>query len=141
MNAGDTFHRLQDHILEKLDTSDDEIDYYIYNLNLDDLDGRNTAWKDYDEQTQQEIIRTMVQVKLLAGEKDLLNPEDLENIVRDEFRTLKAWMNEKEEADELDPLLLEKNLKKYLQSMRPTAAAGYSRSEMAQVFREIKDHI
>jgi ribosomal protein L21E len=126
-----------DHVLEKLDASQktEGIDFYIYNLNQDDLDGRESAWKEYSEELQKEIVRTIVQVKLLAGEIDLLSPPENVAWTRQESKAFESWVREKKEAQLLNVPHLESNLKKYLRAMRPSIAEEYKNSKMAKILR------
>lgn len=123
-----------DHILEFLDRPERSYDYYIYNMARNDLDGRLAHWKDYSVAVQKQIVRAIVQVKLLNGEIHLLKPTGAAPIVKQEYSTFIDFLREKHAQGLLDPVKLEANLRKLLTRLRPTFAAQYPHSTVAQAF-------
>lgn len=127
-----------DHVFEKLDDKpDSDIDFYLYDLNMDDLNGRNTKWKEYSPETQEAIGRAIAQVKLFAGEVDLLKPPAGAPLIRQEHQAFEKWLSDAMHKG-ANPVELEKKLKNYLSKYRPSMLEQYPQSSMAEAFRKAK---
>ncbi|HEY4831570.1 MAG TPA: hypothetical protein VIH61_03320, partial [Waddliaceae bacterium] len=131
------------HVLQKLDTmpQDSAVDYYIYNISQDDLDGRRTKWDAYPGEIQEELALIIAQVKLLNGEINLTNVPQGYSKIRQEARELKHWIRRQMKQKALNPTILEANLKKYLRTMRPSDLDSYHSSTMAGVFKQVSKEI
>jgi hypothetical protein len=128
-----------DHVLEKLDAvvQNNKVDYYIYNIYQDDLDGRKTKWNHYPEKIQKKLARIIAQVKLLNGEFNLLHATKGSSVIRQEAIAMNAWMKKQIKSKGLNPAVLEANLKKYLRTMRPSEFEYYRGSTMAMIFNHV----
>ena len=126
-----------DHLLENLNKTDPDFDYFIYNLDRNDFDGKNRNWEDYDKETQEKMVRALVQVKLLNGETYLIDTDDVTvPVLRQEYKAFKSFLEDKIKAGLIDPKTLQTNLKKFLTKMRPTIASDFANSAMAKAFKE-----
>jgi hypothetical protein len=138
------FGNIKDHdiSLGKLDAKDagsDQIDVYHMNMQTGNFDGRLTQMKNYPAAIQEKIARSLVQAKFFAGEVDLVKPmTGTASIIRNESAAFKKWLGG---LDKDQVVLMEINLKKYLQEYKPSVYAEYHKSEMARLFRKDPSHI
>lgn len=131
--------------LNEQQQKDQGIDFYYYNMYRNGLDGRRTSWDEYPREVQRQIARTIVQVKLLSGETNLLNPTKNVTIINNEYEVFKDWLlecallHDANKGKQLEFVTnLETNLKKYLREMRSSLFTAYPRSTMAKAFGLVK---
>lgn len=131
-----------DHTFMKLDVENTgDVDLYLYSFDSNDLYGQNTKWKAYPRAVQREIVKALVQAKFFAGEINLLDATMQEApIYRKEKQVFADWLYDIKEKFGLQQVrLMEINLKKYLQAMRPSIDIGkdYTNSPMRQAFKQV----
>jgi hypothetical protein len=131
-----------DHVFCKLQDpkcKEPGIDYYIYSLTTDSLEGGNWP-SDYSPDLHKEITRTIVQAKHLAGEVHLQEAsQNVKSHEASQYDIFKKWLFEKFEENDVNIVNLEKNLKKYLRDFRPTMAKQYPGSSMATIYTNCKN--
>jgi predicted heme/steroid binding protein len=119
------------------------VDFYICNIfDNDQLQGRQTKWKDYDPDTQREIVKVIAQVKLLAGEVYLPESQNEDSsILSRQLTAFTKWLKEMCLKYSIDPADLEKRLLDYLLSRRVSLLEHYPKSRMASAFLDCKAYI
>ncbi len=118
---------------------DNQIDFYTYRLRTDALVG--SAWReDYPLEVQCQLARLIVQAKHLAGEANLVDPisQQKNYHIFNQSGAFENWLEGIRKHRLANVVDLEKNLRKYLRTLRPSVEPFYSSSLMSKIYKKCK---